>query len=77
MGLHVDAVLVGGNPDKIDSLIVSTAPRTVNVDALPSNVGLPVQGTQVGNMISPPVSNRENVIDFPPVVGRPVAIRRE
>ena len=75
MGLHIDAVLVGGNPDKIDSLIVSTAPRTVNL--LPSDVGLPVQGSQVGEKVTPPVSDRDNVIDFPSRVGVPVAIRRE
>ena len=75
MGLHVDVVLVGGNPDKIDSLIVSTA--TPKVSLLPSDVSLPVQGSQVGEQVTPPVSNRDNMIDFPSVVGVPVAIRRE
>ena len=75
MGMYVDAVLVGGNPDKIDSLIVSTAPRTVNL--LPSDVDLPVQAPQVGEQVTPPACDRDNVVDFPSVVGVPVAIRRE
>lgn len=75
MGLHVEAVLVGDNPDKIDSLIVSTAPRTGNM--LPSDVGLPVQGPQISKKVVPPLSNRNNVVNFPPKLGVPVAIRRE
>lgn len=75
MGLFVDAVLVDDNPDKIDALLVSTAPRTV--DLLPSNVGSPVQRPEVGKSVGSAESDRDNVVNFPTVVGVPVAIRRE
>ena len=49
MGLVVDPVLTKGNPDKIDCLIVSAAPRKLNVDQLPaSDVASPMQGSEVG-----------------------------
>ena len=75
MGLFVDPVLVDGNPDKIDSLIVATTPWTVNL--LPADVASPVKGPEVGDIVTTSVGDRENVIDFPTVSGRPVAIRRE
>ena len=36
MGLYVDAVLVDGDPEKIDRLLVSTAPPTINMVRLVS-----------------------------------------
>ena len=50
MGLFVDPVLVDGNPDKIDSLIVATAPWTVNL--LPVDVASPVKGPEVGDVVT-------------------------
>ena len=75
MGLYVDAVCVDGNPDKIDSIIVSTAPRKVNL--LPADVGFPVEGTEVGDVVTSVGSDGDHVVDFPSLVGRPVSIHRE
>lgn len=76
MGLYVDAVPAGDNSGKIDSLIVSAAPRTVNL--LPvSSVESPVEGAKVADGVAAPVLDRSDVVDFPAVVGRPVAMRRE
>ena len=45
MGLHVDAIRVDDKPDKMDSMLVSTAPRTVELR--PCEVGPPLERTQV------------------------------
>ncbi len=50
-------------PNKIDSLIVATDMPTINL--LPTGVGLPVEGAEVGKMVTPPSSDRDNVVDFP------------
>ena len=75
MGLYVDAVCIDGNPDKIDRLIVSTAPPKVNL--VPENIRPPVQGTEIAQDAEPPLSLRDNVIEFPTVVRVPVSVLHE
>lgn len=78
MSLVVDPVLIGGDPSKIDHLIVAVAPPTLNVEVSPAlGVAQPVEGSEVAEGVAPVVPLASNVVDFPSVLGLPVSIHRE
>jgi len=79
MGLFVTAVPFEDEPDKINWIQVSAYSPAENfadlIDRMipsssdglvPRNVGSPMQGAQVADMVAPTLSDGENVIDFPP-----------
>lgn len=77
MGLVVAPILVDGDPERIDCLVVAAAPWKQNVDVLPSGVGAPLEGAEVVDAVVPAPHNRKNVVDFPTVIGVPVSVHRE
>ena len=65
MGLYV---CITSDPDdrkKIDSITVSAGCPKVTL--VPCDVGLPLKGAQVGDVVRPTIRNGDNVVDFPTV----------
>lgn len=83
MGLTVAPVLVNGDSNKIDALIVGSAAWRLSIGTasdlgVPSSgIGGPVKGPEVADVIGSSVSDRGNVVDFPAKFGIPVAMLRE
>ena len=69
MGLYVQAVNHPDNPDRLDCLVVSVEPPTVQLH-LPPKAGVrpPLEGDHVGEGVSSATSKGTNVVNFPPVV---------
>lgn len=74
MGLCVDPVCIDGDLDKIDQLIVYTAPPKIN---LTRYVDPPVEGSEIADGVTSPGGHRNNVVDFPSELGSPVSVHRE
>ena len=65
MGLVVDRICADGNPEKIDCLVVSSDPRRRLQLTIAGEVGSPVKGAEIVDVVSSPVSDRNNMVDFP------------
>ncbi len=80
MGLFVTAVPFKDGPSKINWIQVYTQmpadtledlmDRMVpsDADSVPRHVSSPLQGAQIRDVVTPASADRDNVIDFPPVV---------
>ena len=79
MGLVVSPVLVDGDPDWIQLYDRPLQPPGPSTWACYPRAALfcPVEGSEVGERVGSPVSDPNNVVDFPSVVGVPVSVHRE
>jgi hypothetical protein len=75
MGLIAVPIFADADRTRIDHIVVtSELPFALTEGAAGAGVGLPVAGAEIGQCVRSSVGDRDNVVDFPPVLGVPVTV---